>query len=276
MSNFVLLSKEHNTKIELSIQKLADKRLRIVTGAALIPDLVIPRKYYNIIFSKDTIRKISENFMINNYKDTISIQHKVSVNKVNLVESWIVDNKSKDKSSALGLNVPNGTWMVSLKINDEELWSEYLSSGVLKGFSIEGNFTEQEVKMHQHNEYCKHSYVELSEEDKEVYDLYLSMNFTPADLETYYMWKLGDNENNCPSCLQFNQKVKKLADWIEIAIPAHRNGDPVGSTGLSYVSPYGGDKYGTYCEHFCNCTLEKVQTVVKRNIINPFDKWKKK
>lgn len=145
-SDYILLSKD-KVYIELKLDKLLDKKLHIVSGAALIPNLIIERNGYNIMFSEDTIRKISENFIINGKKDNVTLQHQMPVNDVYLVESWIVDNPNNDKSKALGLSVPKGTWCISMKIKDENLWNEYIETGKLKGFSLEGRFTEKEIKL---------------------------------------------------------------------------------------------------------------------------------
>ena len=106
-------------------KKLVDKKRKIVCGPALIPDIIIPRNGYNITFSAETIRKISENFLMNGYKDNVTIQHITNINKVFLVESWIIDNPETDKSKALGFDLPQGTWMTSFKIQDENLCIEW-------------------------------------------------------------------------------------------------------------------------------------------------------
>jgi len=64
-----------------------------------------------------------------------------------VVESWIVKDPSNDKSNALGfLNVAEGSWFVSYKVDNEELW-EKVKKGEVNGFSIEGVFSKNIVKM---------------------------------------------------------------------------------------------------------------------------------
>lgn len=262
MEDYIMLSKEDKIRIDLKLEKIVDQKRHIVCGPALIPEIIIPRNGYDITFSKETIRKISENFMINGNKDNVTVQHKVNINKVKLVESWIIEDAEKDKSTALGFNLPSGTWMISMKIQDDALWSEFIESKRLKGFSIEGNFTNKEVNLHEH---CEHNHEEL-EEDKELFNLYLALNYTPNDLASYYVWKLGPNDNNCPSCLGFNGKVKKLREWINTAIPAVPNGTTI--AGLTCNFPY--SPYGTYCEQNCKCKLVKFSDAVKKSIKKPF------
>ncbi len=40
------------------------------------------------------------------------------------------------------LNVPIGTWMVSMKVNNDEVWKQ-VKAGEVKGFSIEGYFADR-------------------------------------------------------------------------------------------------------------------------------------
>ena len=51
-----------------------------------------------------------------------------------------------DKSRLYGYNLPKGTWMVSMKINNDELWQK-VKDGELKGLSIEGYFADKMEKM---------------------------------------------------------------------------------------------------------------------------------
>jgi hypothetical protein len=60
-----------------------------------------------------------------------------------LVESWIVEDKVKDKTALYGLDVPVGTWMGSVKVNNDDVWNEYVKTNKVKGFSIEGYFADK-------------------------------------------------------------------------------------------------------------------------------------
>jgi hypothetical protein len=57
-----------------------------------------------------------------------------------------VESREKDKSSLYGLNVPVGTWMGTFKIDNEDIWQNYVKTGDVKGFSIEGLFGHNLVK----------------------------------------------------------------------------------------------------------------------------------
>ena len=47
-----------------------------------------------------------------------------------------------DKSKLYGFDLPNGTWFVKMKIDNEELWQD-IKSKKIKGLSIEGYFTDK-------------------------------------------------------------------------------------------------------------------------------------
>ena len=59
-----------------------------------------------------------------------------------VVESWIVEDKVQDKSAKYDFNVPVGTWMVSMKVDNDEVWNK-VKLGEIKGFSIEGFFADK-------------------------------------------------------------------------------------------------------------------------------------
>lgn len=140
--DFVAL-KDEQPKIEL---KTIDKEKRILMGAALIPNKPIYRKNgedeYYIYFSQDTVRKASELFFINGNQNKATLEHQMDVQGTSVVESWIIEGE-QDKSRMYAMDLPVGTWMVSMKILNDELWDGYVKSGKVKGFSIEGYFVDK-------------------------------------------------------------------------------------------------------------------------------------
>ena len=140
--DFIAL-KDEQPKIEL---KTIDKEKRILMGAALIPNKPIYRRNgedeYYIYFSQDTVRKASELFFINGNQNKATLEHQMDVQGTSVVESWIIEGE-QDKSRMYGMDLPVGTWMVSMKILNDELWEGYVKSGKVKGFSIEGYFVDK-------------------------------------------------------------------------------------------------------------------------------------
>jgi hypothetical protein len=140
-----------------------DNEKRILMGAALIPNKQIYRKdeeEYYVYFSKDTIRKASQLFLKSGSQSKSTLEHQMKLEGLTVVESWLVDDTEKDKSAFYGLSVPVGTWMVSIKVDNDDVWTNFVKTGKVKGFSIEGYFADK-------TELAK----EMSEEDKKIAEL---------------------------------------------------------------------------------------------------------
>ena len=162
--NWVFFGKEKNN---LTFAKV-DEEKRMLVSPALIPDKQIFRydantdSDYYVYFSKDTVRKASELYLKNNNHHKATEEHSERVSGVLTVESWIKEGDS-DKSKLYGFDLPNGTWFVKMKIENDELWSK-IKDGTLKGLSIEGYFTnkfEQMQKKEFTNEEVKTALKEL-------------------------------------------------------------------------------------------------------------------
>lgn len=125
-----------------------DKEKKILMGALLVPDKPIYRRdeengEYNIFFSKDTIQKCMELFFKNGNQNSTTFEHKEALTGLTLVESWIVEDTEMDKSKLYNLNVPVGTWMGSVKVYNDVIWNDFVKTGIVKGFSIEGYFADK-------------------------------------------------------------------------------------------------------------------------------------
>jgi hypothetical protein len=147
MVDFVALSKQ-----SLMLARVEDGEKRMLYGPALIPNQPIVRydgnneKYY-ITYTKETIEQTAQEFLKRNMHHNHTIQHEMPVNNLTVVESWVTMG-AHDKSMNLGFELPEGTWMIGVKVDDDKTW-EAVKNGEVKGFSIEGWFTpmaETEVK----------------------------------------------------------------------------------------------------------------------------------
>ena len=139
--DFIALS---NDIIEL---KEADKEKKLLVGALLIPNKPIYRRSgddeYYVFFSKDTVLKASQMYLMNGNQSKATLEHEHDINGLTLVESWIVEDEVHDKSRKYGMNVPVGTWMGAVKVNNDEVWNDFVKTGKVKGFSIEGYFADK-------------------------------------------------------------------------------------------------------------------------------------
>ena len=146
--DLVYFGKEKNN---LTFAKV-DQEKRMLVSPALIPDKNIYRVNHNtgeefyVYFSKSTVRKASQLYLKHNNHHKATHEHNERVSGVLTVESWIIEDPKMDKSKLYGYNLPKGTWMVSMSIQNDDLWQK-IKAGELKGLSIEGYFTDKMEKM---------------------------------------------------------------------------------------------------------------------------------
>ena len=139
--DFIALKSQEVKLAEVSSEK------RILMGALLVPNKPIYRKNaedeYYIYFSKKTIEKASQLYLMNGNQNNTTLEHLHKLKGLTLVESWLIEDEVHDKSRKYGLDVPVGTWMGAVKVNSDEVWDEYVKTGKVKGFSIEGYFADK-------------------------------------------------------------------------------------------------------------------------------------
>ena len=204
-SNFVAL-KDHEIKLaEMDSEK------RILLGAILNPNKPILRKGdkedYYIFFSKDTVEKASQMYLKDGNQNNTSLEHEYKLRGLTLVESWIVQDEVHDKSRMYKntKDVPLGTWMGAIKVNDDAVWDKYVKEGSVKGFSIEGYFAD---KMDRPKESLNDLQKELDEQEalerlSVIKDLLLKKEIK---LETYNDYP-DSVKNNAQKGIDLNEKV---------------------------------------------------------------------
>jgi hypothetical protein len=182
-----------------------NKEKRILMGAALIPNKPIYRRSeeneYYIYFSRDTVRKASELFFIRGNHNKSTLEHQMPLEGLVAVESWIVENKDKDKSSHYGMDMPLGTWMLSMKVLNDDVWENYVKTGKVKGFSIEGYFAD---KLERPNEPNNLSIWEEQEEEYLVQEL--KQILAGEELESFADYPDAVS-NNAKRGIELNEKV---------------------------------------------------------------------
>ena len=138
--NFVALSQH---KVEF---KTLDEDKRIVVGLALVPNKKIYRRKkdyeYNIVFSDETVRKASELYLKSLKNNNTTLEHQSLTSGVSVIESWIVEDERMDKSNLYGLNAPKGSWVVTMKVDNDNVWDDIKKKKYL-GLSIEGIFSDK-------------------------------------------------------------------------------------------------------------------------------------
>jgi hypothetical protein len=210
--DFVFFGKE---KHNLTFAKV-DEEKRMLVSPALIPNKQIfrydPQKdqEYYVYFSPETVRKAAELYLKHNNHHKATYEHQDRVSGVLTTESWIKEG-DQDKSKMYGFDLPNGTWFVKMRIDNDDLWQK-IKEGELKGLSIEGYFVDKMQEMSKVeptdeeiltalNEIIKESKTELKAERvelsmaddiKKLYSQYISLN-EGLDKEYYLVYKAADN-----------------------------------------------------------------------------------
>jgi len=130
--------KFNDDEVELEFSK--NEMERIVTGPIMLAETPMWRGKMNayVKFSADQIRKMAKKtFMNGGLKFNENHDQSKPIEKVHLIESFFVGDKAQSK---LYGNLPEGTWMGSFFIEDEDYWNNVIMSDKFKGFSLEGNF----------------------------------------------------------------------------------------------------------------------------------------
>ena len=148
-SNFIALKSQEVKFAQVDAEK------RILMGPVLIPDKPIYRKQmmngemqeFYVYFSKNTVCRASQMFLMKGNQGKATLEHEMAVQGICMVESWIKEDMEKDKSAIYGMNDPIGTWMGCLKVTNDEIWNDYVKTGRVKGFSIEGYFADKSMPL---------------------------------------------------------------------------------------------------------------------------------
>ncbi|MEI6190511.1 MAG: XkdF-like putative serine protease domain-containing protein [Chitinophagia bacterium] len=128
------------------IKFAADAEKRIISGPLMVAELPIYRRdaehgeYYGI-FTADDIYNLRNKFFKNNKSKEVNMMHDstMMVEGVYMVESFLIDSK-RGINSPEGFNLSDGSWFGSYKVDNEQVWNDYIKSGEFKGFSVEGLF----------------------------------------------------------------------------------------------------------------------------------------
>jgi hypothetical protein len=184
---FVYLSKEQ----ELVKLATVNEEKRIIIGPALIPNIQIPRidektgEEYFITFPEETVEKAAELFMLRQNNNNATIEHQEQVDNLSVIESWLIDDPKRDKSNSYGMEFPKSTWMIKMKINNDQVWNDYVKSGKVKGISLEGLFNHQLIEMSNQEELLAQ---EKLQQLKEVVSQFLD---TITNISTSYAGQSG-------------------------------------------------------------------------------------
>ena len=142
---------EHKEQVKFAT---VDNDKRTIVAPVLIPDKRIYRvdertgHEYEVFVTAETIEKLAQQYLMKGYQNKATVEHNKNIDgDVTVVESWVSKSSTKDKSANYFTRIfPSGTWFVTLKVNNEKLWQDYVKTGKVKAISIEGLFGHQLVK----------------------------------------------------------------------------------------------------------------------------------
>jgi len=122
-------------------------------GLVLQPKQLILREdpttgeQFNIVFSADTIKELSHNFFKSGFQLNSKLEHNSPIKDVTFVESWIVENSEIDKSANFGMNFPKGSWIATMKVDNDDIWNNYIKTGEVEGFSVDAMVDLEEINL---------------------------------------------------------------------------------------------------------------------------------
>lgn len=120
---------------------------QILVGAALIPNKrVFQReadgKLYELLWSPEAVVEAYNRWTNDpNRKRALNLMHTDKSVPAEVTQSWLTSEN--DVATAVGLDLPPGTWCIAVHIADPAFWTSYIETGALNGFSIEGYLTRE-------------------------------------------------------------------------------------------------------------------------------------
>lgn len=128
----------------------ADTEKRIISGALMVAELPIYRRdesgeYYGI-FKAEDIYNLRNKFHKKNYTSKVNMMHNSDefVDGVYMIESFLIDSK-RGIHSPSGFNLTDGSWFGSYKVDNEDIWNDFIKTGEFRGFSVEGVFKQVKI-----------------------------------------------------------------------------------------------------------------------------------
>lgn len=132
---------------------------RIITAPVIIADLPIYRKdemgkEFYVVYKKPVIMQMAQKYGSENRNRLVKLTHDTEqmAKDVFVFESFVSD-ESRGIAQPKGFDLPDGTWFISMKINNNDIWN-MAKQGKINGISLEGffdlevdtNLTDSEVK----------------------------------------------------------------------------------------------------------------------------------
>lgn len=137
VESFLTFNSEEPVKLVFT----SDEEQHIISGVSLLADTPIYRndggEGYYVVFTKETIKQLVEKYNKENKTNLTSLQHNGEIiSDCVMVESYFID-KERGICPKEFSHCPDGSWITSYKVTNDELWNKIKTSGQLNGFSVE-------------------------------------------------------------------------------------------------------------------------------------------
>ena len=123
---------------------------RILAGALMVADFPMYRnmngKEFFVKFSSETIEQLADRMVLNNKLTAFNFEHDSKKELADMhIQQFFIINTELGMDTPKGFDtLPNGSLFAFVKVNNEQVWNDYIKTGIVKGFSIEGNFATKE------------------------------------------------------------------------------------------------------------------------------------
>ena len=120
---------------------------QVLVGPLMTPNKLIKRRdadgEYYVYFTEETIKKLAYKAMKDKIIDRVNLEHDMN-DRIDayLVETWLVTDPENDKANQYGYKPKMGQWFGAYKVDDKDIWENYVRTGKVKGFSVEGMFQQ--------------------------------------------------------------------------------------------------------------------------------------
>ena len=128
----------------------ADAEKRIISGPLMVAELPIYRRdesgeYYGV-FQKEDIYNLRNKFFKQGKSNLVNEMHNSNkmIDGVYMIESFLID-EARGINAPTGYSLTDGSWFGSYKIDNDEVWNDFIKSGEFKGFSVEGIFNTVKI-----------------------------------------------------------------------------------------------------------------------------------
>ena len=133
-----------------------DTEKRLLMGLVLEPNKLIYRnqggREFQVFFTEQDIEDVAYNFQMQSYQKNSTIEHDGNnIEGLTFVETWTVKDTFKDQSANYGMTYPVGSWVAMMKVDNDEIWNNYIKTGKVKGFSIDAFMQLEEININQLN-----------------------------------------------------------------------------------------------------------------------------